>query len=106
MVRDSIEWNNEQKSLIFHVNIVHEDENSLTCIAASLLSLVHQYVNDGGKWNLAVENNDVWEKSSQEEEPDAKMEQPTEIELHLLSPWFFLMYAVIDIPNPTIFVDP
>ena len=29
-----------------------------------------------------------------------------EIELHLVSPWFMLMFAVIDIPNPTIFVDP
>ena len=46
LVWDSIEWESTSKTLIFHINIIHEDENSLTCISASLLSLVHQYIND------------------------------------------------------------
>jgi len=33
---------------VFHVNIIHDDENSMTCIAVSLLSLIYQYINDNG----------------------------------------------------------
>ena len=77
LVWDSIQWSNDEKTLVFHVNIIHDDENSLTCIAGSLLSLVYQYINDGGARDELKES--VWWEQSEDEE----MSPQNKIQLHV-----------------------